>query len=62
MKKRNKVEKNFASIGKVVCTIAGGAVGFVLGTPVLAIPGLFVGYIVGALLEKGSLNFLSFGI
>lgn len=51
----NKLKKClgiYSLIGRALSACAGGIVGFVLGGPFLAIPGICVGVIVGHLLEK----------
>lgn len=57
--KNNKVKRAlevYGLIGKSFCACAGGIVGFVLGGPFVAIPGVLVGVISGHLLEKGVVN------
>ncbi|MBX9923993.1 MAG: hypothetical protein K2Y01_07770 [Rhabdochlamydiaceae bacterium] len=43
--KENKSLKIYVNIGKVLCAIAGGIVGFVVGGPFLVLPGTAVGVI-----------------
>ena len=50
--KNKKVIEVYAVIGKLFTTFAGGIVGFVIGGPLLAIPGVIVGFIGGYLLER----------
>ena len=50
--KKNKEIEVYGLIGKSICACAGGIIGFVLGGPFLAIPGIFAGSIGGHLLER----------
>ena len=58
-KKTQKALKLYGLIGQSLCACAGGIVGFVLGGPLAAIPGIFIGSIVGHFLEKGALKVCS---
>jgi hypothetical protein len=51
----NKAQKFYGLVGKILCTVAGGIIGFVLN-PILAVPGLLAGFAIGYFLEKGSLR------
>ena len=51
-KKVKKAVELYGLIGKALCACAGGIVGFVLGGPILALSGVFIGTIFGHLLEK----------
>ncbi|MES2121301.1 MAG: hypothetical protein V4492_00815 [Chlamydiota bacterium] len=55
-RKTKKAIKTYGMIGKALCACAGGIVGFVLGGPIFAIPGIFVGLFVGHLLEKSVIS------
>jgi len=55
-KKTIKSLKVYGIIGRGLCSCAGGIVGFVLGGPILAIPAIFIGTIIGDLLEKSVLG------
>jgi len=53
--KKNKLKKSlgvYGLCGRALSACAGGVIGFVLGGPFLAIPGICVGVIAGDLLEK----------
>lgn len=54
MKKNNpkKVLKAYGNIGKSLCGVAGAIVGFLVGGPFLAIPGILAGFVSGQFLEK----------
>ncbi len=56
MKKSKKIFNVYGLIGKALCACAGGIVGFVLGGPFLAIPGIFLGTIAGHFLEKSVIS------
>ena len=58
MTSSNKIQKIYGTIGKILCTIAGGALGFVVANPIFAIPGLIIGYVIGHFLEKGTVHLL----
>ena len=54
-KKVKKAAKVYGLIGKGLCAFGGAIVGFVLGGPIAAIPGVLLGILAGHLLEKGLL-------
>ncbi len=56
MKKEKNIFKLYAVLGKAFCACAGGAIGFVLGGPLIALPGIFLGSISGYFLEKAVNN------
>ena len=45
--------KTYGLIGKSLCGCAGGIVGFIMGGPFLALPGVLAGVFSGHILEKG---------
>lgn len=47
-----KAVEIYGLLGKSLCGCAGGIIGFVLGGPLLGIPGILVGAIAGNVLEK----------
>jgi hypothetical protein len=51
-KKIKKILKIYGFLGKSLCACAGGIIGFILGGPLLAFSGIFLGNIGGELLEK----------
>jgi hypothetical protein len=55
-KMENKNLKIYGLIGKSLCGCAGGIVGFVLGGPLLAVPGVAVGVLSGHVFEKSLVN------
>lgn len=58
-KKTKKAIFTYGLIGKALCACAGGILGFVVGGPLLALPGIFVGSISGQLLEKSVISSIS---
>lgn len=56
MKKGENFFKLYSMLGKAFCACAGGIVGFVLGGPLIALPGIFLGSIGGHFLEKSVTN------
>jgi hypothetical protein len=48
--------KLYGIIGKVLCALAGGIVGFIYGGIFLALPGILVGALAGYYLERGVVN------
>jgi hypothetical protein len=58
-KKIQRALKMYGLIGKALCACAGGIVGFVLGGPFVALPGILIGSIGGHLIEKSILKFIS---
>jgi outer membrane lipoprotein SlyB len=51
MKKFN-ITKTYNTLGKVLCGLAGGIIGFITGGAIPALLGIFAGALVGHLLEK----------
>ena len=51
-KKIKKTLETYGLIGKALCSCAGGIVGFILGDPIIALFGIFIGSILGHMLEK----------
>lgn len=49
----------YGAIGQSICACAGGIVGFILGGPLMAIPGIFIGSLGAHLLERSILKGLS---
>ena len=58
MEKANNILKTYGIIGKILLTIAGGIVGFIVGNPIFTIPGIVIGFLAGHLIEKGAARFL----
>lgn len=58
-KKDQKALKLYGLIGQSLCAVAGGIVGFFLGGPLAAIPGILIGSFGGRFLEKGALKVCS---
>lgn len=58
MKKNNpkKAMQAYGNIGKSLCGVAGAIVGFLVGGPFLAIPGILVGVVGSTFLEKCVVN------
>lgn len=57
MKKNKNIFKVYGILGKALCSCAGGIIGFVLGGPFLALPGIFLGSVSGHLIEKAVVNY-----
>ncbi len=55
-KKVRRTLKVYVLIGQALCACAGGIVGFVLGGPFLALPGILIGSLCGHLFESGALK------
>jgi len=51
-KKAKIIVEIYGLIGKALCASAGGIIGFILGGPLVAVPGIFVGAVAGHMLEK----------
>lgn len=51
-KKLKKALKVYGLIGKSFCASAGGIGGFLIGGPLVALPGAFVGLVAGHFFEK----------
>ena len=54
--KKNKSLKIYVVIGKVLCAVAGGIVGFVVGGPFFVLPGTAVGIISGYCFKQSILS------
>jgi len=54
--KNLNISKIYSILGKTLCTTAGAIVGFIYGGPLLAVLGIFVGFITGHMLEKSILK------
>lgn len=55
-KKTKKTLKMYGLIGNALCACGGGIVGFVLGGPLIAIPGIVIGSICGHFVGNGLLK------
>ena len=55
-KKVEKALKIYGIIGKSLCACAGGVVGFLVGGPFGAIPGVVIGGLSGHFIEKGAVK------
>ncbi len=54
--KETKSLKIYIAIGKFLCAIAGGIVGFVVGGPLLVLPGTIVGVLFGCFFKQTILS------
>lgn len=52
MSKKTNFNKLHNNIGKALCGCAGAIVGFIVGGPLLAIPGVLAGVLGGQFLER----------
>ena len=52
----NKYVKIYALLGKILCGVAGGIVGFFIGGPLLVVPGVLLGAVFGHLMNKSILS------
>ena len=50
--KTKKSLKLYSLFGQALCACAGGIIGFVFGGPLIAIPGIFLGTVIGYIMEK----------
>lgn len=50
--KHKTIQKIYSTIGHSLCTCAGGIVGFVIGGPILAVPGVLAGLFGGKFLDQ----------
>jgi len=53
---KQRAVKTYGILGKTLCGIAGAIVGFIVGGPFMAIPGVVTGVLSGHLLEKSIIN------
>ncbi len=58
-KKMKKALEVYSLIGKAMCASAGAIIGFVVGGPMVAVGGIFIGTILGHLLGKNVLKVTS---
>jgi len=54
--KKNKSLKLYVTIGKVLCAIGGGIVGFVIWGPLFVLPGTAVGVVLGHFFKQTILS------